>query len=80
MYLQLQKQKSILTNLKTWVCSGETLVASLVKEFFDYFPENEHLLCNFYGSTEIMGDVTYYITNQETIKSLGKVPIGNRTQ
>lgn len=76
MYLELQRQKTILRKLKIWVCSGETLVSSLVEEFFTYFPENEHVLCNFYGSTEIMGDVTYHITSVESNKAIGRVPIG----
>lgn len=77
MFLELQKEKSVLRNLKIWICSGETLVTSLTEEFFKYFPENEHKLCNFYGSTEIMGDVTYHvISGPETISDYGKVPIG----
>lgn len=74
----LQKQNAALINLKLWICSGETLVASLAEEFFKYFPENEHKLCNFYGSTEIMGDVTYHIISSlKELKQLEKVPIGN---
>lgn len=77
MYVQMNKEKRLLQNLKTWVCSGETLVVSLVQEFFKYFPENEYQLCNFYGSTEIMGDVTYHvIKGVEQFKHTSKVPIG----
>lgn len=77
MYLELSGKKSSLKNLKTWVCSGETLVTSLAEEFFKYFPENEHKLCNFYGSTEVMGDVTYHvISNPGQLKHQDKVPIG----
>ncbi|CAH1280253.1 unnamed protein product [Diabrotica balteata] len=76
-FLQMRKEDLFLRNLKTWVCSGETLVVSLVEEFFKYFPQNEYQLCNFYGSTEIMGDVTYHsITNPEQLKHMNKVPIG----
>lgn len=72
-----QKSKTYLRNLKIWVCSGETLAVSLAKEFFKYFPENEHKLCNFYGSTEIMGDVTFHVINgPEELKYEDKVPIG----
>lgn len=77
--LYLQKEKSLLQKLKTWVCSGETLAVSLVDDFFKYFPENEHQLCNFYGSTEIMGDVTYHIiSNPQQLRHQTKVPIGNK--
>lgn len=73
----LQKGKRYLSNLKIWVCSGETLVVSLAEEFFKYFPENEHKLCNFYGSTEIMGDVTYHIiSGPRELQHQDKIPIG----
>ncbi|GJQ71327.1 hypothetical protein Trydic_g11061 [Trypoxylus dichotomus] len=77
MYLKLQRKIQALSSLKLWICSGETLPVSLVKEFYEYFPENEYRLCNFYGSTEIMGDVTYHIVagiNQ--LQHQDKVPIG----
>lgn len=68
---------SALRSLKTWVCSGETLTVSLAEEFFQYFPENSHQLCNFYGSTEVMGDVTYHIiSNAHQLRHQEKVPIG----
>ncbi|KAJ8964557.1 hypothetical protein NQ314_004859, partial [Rhamnusium bicolor] len=71
------KNKAALRNLKLWVCSGETLAVSLAEEFFKYFPENEHQLCNFYGSTEIMGDVTYHVvTGFSQLRHQDKVPIG----
>ncbi|KAK9889547.1 hypothetical protein WA026_006902 [Henosepilachna vigintioctopunctata] len=77
MFLKMQKNPGTLQNLKTWVCSGETLVQSAVLEFFKYFPENEHRLCNFYGSTEVMGDVTYHvIKGPGQMKCSDKVPIG----
>lgn len=64
-YLSLQTDANnnncVLSKLKLWVCSGENLPVSLAYEFFDYFPEHEYMLCNFYGSTEIMGDVTYFV-------------------
>ncbi|CAH1993809.1 unnamed protein product [Acanthoscelides obtectus] len=77
LYLELQKTEHLLGNLRLWVCSGETLVVSLSKEFYKYFPENEHTLCNFYGSTEIMGDVTYYVVpGLNELKHMDKVAIG----
>ncbi|XP_022911582.1 beta-alanyl-bioamine nonribosomal peptide synthetase ebony [Onthophagus taurus] len=77
MYLKSQKKHGALKHLRLWICSGETLVVSLAKEFYHHFPENEHKLLNFYGSTEIMGDVTFHII--EGLKQLEhqeKVPIG----
>lgn len=53
-----------LPDLRLCVCSGETLSAQLVAEFYAYFGVgggSNAELCNFYGSTEIMGDVTYYV-------------------
>ncbi|XP_017775260.1 PREDICTED: LOW QUALITY PROTEIN: dimodular nonribosomal peptide synthase-like, partial [Nicrophorus vespilloides] len=78
MFLELKKDKNALSNLKIWVCSGETLSVSLAEEFFKYFPENsEHKLCNFYGSTEIMGDVSFHvIRSRSQLKHETKVPIG----
>ncbi|KAG5894177.1 hypothetical protein JTB14_001871 [Gonioctena quinquepunctata] len=77
MYLELKNTKSSLRNLKTWICSGEILSVSLAEEFYRYFPENDHQLCNFYGSTEIMGDVTYFvIPGLQQLKNLDKIPIG----
>lgn len=54
MFLPLQENsEKLLYNLKIWVCSGEPLSLQLAKEFFDYFEEGTHMLCNFYGSTEV---------------------------
>lgn len=76
-YLSLKRDANLLSKLKLWVCSGETLSASLAMEFYDYFPENEYLLCNFYGSTEIMGDVTYFVCRgKEQLRNYTNVPIG----
>lgn len=76
-YLKLNEDSNLLYNLKTWVCSGESLPVSLAKEFFNYFGEGSHVLCNFYGSTEIMGDVTYYVCeNKRQLEMYEKVPIG----
>lgn len=61
LYSSLQHDDCLLSKLKLWICSGETLPVSLANEFFDYFRGSEYMLCNFYGSTEIMGDVTYYV-------------------
>lgn len=77
MYLSLKNDSSLLRCLKVWVCSGETLPVSLANEFYDYFAENEQILCNFYGSTEIMGDVTYFVCkSKQQLEPYLNVPIG----
>lgn len=76
LYLPLQKKK-LLYNLRIWVCSGEPLQLSLAKDFFNYFLEGVHQLCNFYGSTEVMGDVTYFVCeSKKQLSNYEKVPIG----
>lgn len=77
MYLSFKKDANLLKCLKIWVCSGESLPVSLANEFFDYFGEGEHILCNFYGSTEIMGDVTYFVCKgKKQLEPYVSVPIG----
>ncbi|CRK94770.1 CLUMA_CG008264, isoform A [Clunio marinus] len=78
LFLPLQENSGkLLFNLKTWVCSGEPLSLQLAKEFFDYFEEGRHVLCNFYGSTEVMGDVTYYVCESKNqLDAISRVPIG----
>lgn len=76
-YLSLKRDVNLLSKLKLWICSGETLPAKLAMEFYNHFPENEYLLCNFYGSTEIMGDVTYFVCRgKEQLRNYMNVPIG----
>nr|ATB56363.1 Ebony2 [Leptinotarsa decemlineata] len=77
MYLKLKGEKSTLRNLKTWICSGEILTVSLAEEFYRWFSDKDHQLCNFYGSTEIMGDVTYFVVpGLQELKHMDKIPIG----
>jgi surfactin family lipopeptide synthetase C len=47
-----------LPKLNHWVTSGEPLSFALAQQFFSVFPSGKALY-NFYGSTEVMGDVTY---------------------
>lgn len=60
---------AFLNSISLWVCSGETFNYDLLKKFFTKFPSGK-TMCNFYGSTEIMGDVTY-----ETFSSMAEVDI-----
>ncbi|CAG9815434.1 unnamed protein product, partial [Phaedon cochleariae] len=78
MYMDLKGVKEYLNNLRLWICSGETLAVSLAKEFYMHFSEDYYQLCNFYGSTEIMGDVTYYvIPGLRQLEHMDKIPIGS---
>ncbi|XP_058061317.1 beta-alanyl-bioamine nonribosomal peptide synthetase ebony [Anopheles bellator] len=81
LYLPLQhragSEEKLLYQLRIWVCSGEPLQISLAREFFDYFEEGVHQLCNFYGSTEVMGDVTYFVCeSKDQLEHYDRVPIG----
>lgn len=64
-------------NVKLWVCSGEILPLQLLKDFFTRFPRGS-TICNFYGSTEVMGDVTFQtFSSQEEVETCDStVPIG----
>lgn len=76
-YLSMKRDTNLLSKLKYWICSGETLPASLAIEFYNYFDEKAHTLCNFYGSTEIMGDVTYFVCEgKEQLRHYDNIPIG----
>uniref|UniRef100_A0A146KNY6 Mycosubtilin synthase subunit C n=1 Tax=Lygus hesperus TaxID=30085 RepID=A0A146KNY6_LYGHE len=78
LYTGLSKENAdLLNNLKIWICSGEPLAPSLALQFFRSFRTGSHVLYNFYGSTEMMGDVTYHAMkspNDLTVDN--KVPIG----
>lgn len=77
MYGNMKNSEGFLKNLRLWVCSGETLSVSLAEKFFDCFDSKTHSLCNFYGSTEVMGDVTYHvIRSKEELENQQTIPIG----
>lgn len=79
MYLNMRDDSSnnLLGCLRLWVCSGEVLSVQLVEEFFKRFEDEKYTLCNFYGSTEVTGDVTYFAMNCKTrAEDLQKIPIG----
>lgn len=69
-----------LHHIRTWICSGESLTPQLAYKFYDYFPA-ETLLCNYYGSTEVTGDVTAAVfhSRDHFTASLvdNNVPLGN---
>ncbi|KAI9561851.1 hypothetical protein GHT06_012813 [Daphnia sinensis] len=68
-----------LKHLKMWVCSGEILTGELLLEFYDCFPAGT-VISNYYGSTELMGDVTYatFTSREDVLAYLveDKIPIG----
>ncbi|XP_071559405.1 beta-alanyl-bioamine nonribosomal peptide synthetase ebony-like isoform X2 [Temnothorax nylanderi] len=77
MYLDLRDNDNVLDRLKLWVCSGETLSVALANQFFTTFVNKGKILANFYGTTEVMGDVAYYLLNKrEQLQGMEKVPIG----
>ncbi|XP_032666149.1 mycosubtilin synthase subunit C [Odontomachus brunneus] len=77
MYLGLQDNDNVLDRLGLWICSGETLPVTLADQFFATFGDNVKTLANFYGSTEVMGDVTYHLlSNRAQLQGMEKVPIG----
>ncbi|XP_068234684.1 beta-alanyl-bioamine nonribosomal peptide synthetase ebony [Palaemon carinicauda] len=71
--------QTLLSHLRLWVCSGEIFPPDLLQAFFQTFTDGQ-TICNFYGSTEVMGDVTYiqFHNSQEAVVNLinSKVPIG----
>ncbi len=61
--------------LRTWIVSGEACTAELVAAFRKTFPGAR--LINFYGSSEVAGDVTWYdTTGMVTDDPAAPVPIG----
>ncbi|XP_032523252.2 beta-alanyl-bioamine nonribosomal peptide synthetase ebony [Danaus plexippus] len=79
LYVSLNPSERLLQHLKLWVCSGETLSKELATQFFQSFgDENGYKLANFYGSTEVMGDVTYYVLEQSSqVNMFPSIPIGS---
>ncbi|EZA51013.1 Tyrocidine synthase [Ooceraea biroi] len=77
MYLGLPDNENVLGRLRLWICSGETLPITLADQFFTTFSNEDKILANFYGSTEVMGDVTYHLLSKRAqLQDMEKVPIG----
>lgn len=79
MYLQMSGKSNVklLHRLQIWVCSGEPLPLQLAESFYDYFQEGVHALYNFYGSTEVMGDVTFFACeSKKQLSQIDRIPIG----
>lgn len=66
-----------LEQLHLWVCSGEVLPPALLRQFFQLLNAQ---ICNFYGSTEVTGDVTSVtFSNMKEVEDLqldNRVPLG----
>lgn len=85
--LEILKSKgmkdTVLDQLKMWICSGEVLSSRLLLDFFQVFPSDK-TMCNFYGSTEVMGDVTYasFESENQVLEAIvdSKVPIGMKKE
>ena len=68
-----------LSSLKYCVCSGEPLPPPLAQKFYQFFKPGDHILLNFYGSTEVMGDVLYHAVTPEETLTTDKIHIGRAT-
>jgi len=78
--LLARERPTLLSGVRLWVCSGEELHLEVARDFFEAFPSGSYL-ANFYGSTEVMGDVTYFLFKDlqdvEFVRqSEARVPIG----
>lgn len=66
-----------LHHLRLWVCSGEVLTPQLLHLFFQHL---DGKVCNFYGSTEVTGDVTCVtFRNKDDVDGMqmdNRVPLG----
>uniref|UniRef100_A0ABM1Q5F7 Mycosubtilin synthase subunit C-like n=1 Tax=Drosophila arizonae TaxID=7263 RepID=A0ABM1Q5F7_DROAR len=72
------EQVGVFKTALTFVDSIAELWGPLMSSsFFDYFDEGVHRLYNFYGSTEVMGDVTYFACeSKKQLSMYDNVPIG----
>jgi acyl-coenzyme A synthetase/AMP-(fatty) acid ligase len=59
LYVKSNNLSDKLKSVKRWVCSGEALSADLLDLFFDVNQNENSVLSNFYGSTEVTADVTF---------------------
>lgn len=60
-------------NIRYWIVSGERFDNALAEQLFKLSPESKIL--NLYGSTEVMGDVTYHLINRNSFIH-ESIPIG----
>lgn len=67
-----------LQGISLWTSSGEVLSTLIKNLFYKKFPKSK--LLNFYGTTEVMADVTYYETDKNEVNDNVVVPIGKLIQ
>jgi len=78
--LSMPQNEDFLVNLTLWICSGEIFPVFLVQQFFSCFPDGQRTLCNFCGSTEVMGNVSFHVMDSaKELQFKNKVPIGRCT-
>ena len=87
-FVKANNSTNKLKSIKRWVSSGEKLSVDLIDLFFDVYSENDSILSNFYGSTEVTADITFIsfksskdykkILFENTNVPIGK-PISNST-
>ena len=58
-YVNYKSEEYKLKSIKRWVCSGEVLNYKTLEAFFNINLDNA-ILSNFYGSTEVTADVTFF--------------------
>lgn len=75
--LESNQSRTMLSNLKMWISSGETLTVQLATEFFDYFKSDRNILANFYGCTELNCDASSFeLESVQQLETLERIPLG----
>jgi amino acid adenylation domain-containing protein len=63
--------------VRHFIIGGEELRPSMLREFYDRFPDGDPVITNVYGPTECCVDSTSFAVTRESLLTLGdKVPIG----
>ncbi len=62
-----------LSHVRYWIVSGEVFDTNLARKLYRICPQSTIL--NLYGSTELMGDVTYHVLSPESF-TYSSIPIG----
>ena len=70
--LDIDNCAKYLKTVKRVICSGEVLHGNLANKFYSTLPNVK--LFNFYGSTEVTADATYYVVPQN--HAIANIPIG----
>ncbi|XP_077986207.1 beta-alanyl-bioamine nonribosomal peptide synthetase ebony-like [Glandiceps talaboti] len=73
-----EERQNSLQSVQTFACSGEELSPRLAKDVFALLPNAK--LANFWGMTELGGDVTYFVLENDQLGKKKQVCIGEPTQ